>query len=154
MTTTTMPARPDARGDAESAVRAYFADLDRTQGNVSTIERYCTPDFVAHVPGAPPLDAAGFAGFGGAFYGGFPGLAHTIEEAVAAGDRVVVRLRIRGTQSGAFQGMPPTGRATDFTAMTMARLRDGKIAEMWIEGDFLGMMQQLGAIPAPGAPPA
>ena len=53
---TSAPARAhssSAPSEGLELVRGYFAELDRSQGNAATLERYCTPDFVAHVPGAP-----------------------------------------------------------------------------------------------------
>jgi predicted ester cyclase len=56
-----------------------------------------------------------------------------------------------GTQRGEFQGLPPTGKSVTFTGINIARIEGGKIAELWSEFDALGVLQQLGAIPAPAA---
>jgi predicted ester cyclase len=54
------------------------------------------------------------------------------------------------TESGAFQGIPPTGKEATLTSTDIYRIVDGKIVEQWTEADMLGLMQQLGVIPAPG----
>jgi len=56
----------------------------------------------------------------------------------------------RGTHSGPFAGLPPTGRAVEVTYMDMLRVAEGRFVEHWAQVDQLGLLQQLGAIPAPG----
>ena len=51
-------------------------------------------------------------------------------------------------------GLPAPGKTVRMTAIDILRFEDGKIAEHWIESDQLGMLQQLGAIPAPGGAPS
>jgi predicted ester cyclase len=61
----------------------------------------------------------------------------------------VIRVAGRGTHEGEFQGIPPTGRQVAATGVGIGRIQDGRIAEAWAAYDALGVMQQLGAIPAP-----
>jgi predicted ester cyclase len=70
---------------------------------------------------------------------------------VAEGDEVVVRYTAEGTQQGALLGVPPTGKRFRISAISIYRLAEGKVAEQWEQGDLLGLMQQLGVIPAPGS---
>jgi steroid delta-isomerase-like uncharacterized protein len=72
-----------------------------------------------------------------------------IEDVVAEGDHVVVRWSQTSTQSGPFMGMPPTGREFTINGIDIHALRDGCLAEHWHVVDQLGLLQQLGAIPAP-----
>jgi len=81
------------------------------------------------------------------------GLRVTVEDMIAEGDKVVARYVAHGTPQGDFMGIPATGKAFTMTAIDILRFEDGKIAEHWIESDQLGMLQQLGAIPAPGQAP-
>jgi steroid delta-isomerase-like uncharacterized protein len=78
----------------------------------------------------------------------FPDHHYTIEDVVAEGDRVVARTTFKGTQLGEMQGIPATGKVASVPAITIFRLENGKIAEGWMVSDGLGMMQQLGVIPA------
>jgi predicted ester cyclase len=84
------------------------------------------------------------------FFAAFPDIQHTLEDQLAEGDKVAVRLTIRGTQQGEFQGMPATGKAITMTSLNILHFANGKIAEQWVETDDLGLLQQLGAIPMPG----
>jgi predicted ester cyclase len=68
---------------------------------------------------------------------------------VAEGDRVVKRFTLRGTHTGDFNGIPPTGKQITFEGIDILQLADGKISEIWIAYDMLGVLQQLGVIPVP-----
>jgi predicted ester cyclase len=74
----------------------------------------------------------------------------TIEDALAEGDRVVVRTTFRGTHTGSLMGIPPTGKQVTVSALNFFRIVNGRAAEQWVNNDDMGMMQQLGVIPAPG----
>ncbi len=89
-----------------------------------------------------------------AFYTGlraaFPDIHFTIEDQIAAADRVVTRWSARATHSGEFQGIPPTGNAVVVTGIDIDRIADGKVVECWPVVDELGLLHQLGVAPSPG----
>ena len=62
---------------------------------------------------------------------------------------MAVRLTERGTNQGPFLGMPPSNKQAVWTPIDILRIRDGKIAEHWVEFDTMGLMQQIGALPSP-----
>ena len=68
---------------------------------------------------------------------------------VGEDDRVAWRLTVTGTHQAEFRGIPATGTPIQFAAQYIFRFRDGKIVERWTNFDRLGVMVQLGAIPAP-----
>jgi steroid delta-isomerase-like uncharacterized protein len=78
----------------------------------------------------------------------FPDWVETVDEVIAEGDKVVIRVTGRGTHEGEFQGIPPTGRQVIATGVGIGRIENGRIAEAWAAYDALGLMQQLGAVPA------
>jgi steroid delta-isomerase-like uncharacterized protein len=109
-----------------------------------------TPDFVAHVAGAPgPLDGAGWVEFLSAFTVGLPDAQISVDASVAERDVVASRWTITGTHRGTFQGVPATGRQVTMAGIDFSRVVDGKIAEHWAQFDVLGVLQQIGALPAP-----
>jgi steroid delta-isomerase-like uncharacterized protein len=83
--------------------------------------------------------------------GAFPDRKITHHDTIAHGDKVLIRWSMSGTQEGELMGIPATGKSVTITGFDYFRLADGKIAEMWQEADQLGMMQQLGVLPAPAA---
>jgi len=74
----------------------------------------------------------------------------SVEDEIVSDDRIVYRWITRGTHDGDFFGVPPTGKQLISRGMTIIRVDDGKIAELWESIDILGLMQQMGAIPSPG----
>lgn len=85
------------------------------------------------------------------FAAAFPDWHTTIDDMVAEGDKVVVRITSNGTHQGEFQGLPATGKPYTQNAIAIFRLTNGKIVEAWVQTDILSMMQQLGLMPAPQA---
>lgn len=77
-----------------------------------------------------------------------------IEDMIAEGDRVAVRLTSTATHTGTFMGLPPSGRTYSVPEIHIFRVRDGKVVEHWREMDTMALMRQLGALPehGPGRP--
>lgn len=76
----------------------------------------------------------------------FPDISFTIENLIGEGDKVVARVRQRGTQAWAFQGVPASGRQMDVQQIHMFRIEDGRTTHRWVVRQDLLMMEQLGAI--------
>lgn len=85
------------------------------------------------------------------FLTGFPDMHSTIDHMVAEGDRVVVRWTIRGTHTGSFDGIEPTGNSVTIPVLEELRIADGVLAEAWNSFDQLGLLQQIGAASATSA---
>ena len=81
------------------------------------------------------------------FYEAIPNVRHSIDDLIADGDKVAARLTARGTHTGSFRGMQPTGNEILFTGMRFYCVLGGKITEEWATYDSLLLMQQLGVIP-------
>jgi predicted ester cyclase len=84
------------------------------------------------------------------FQSAFPDLHFTIEDLFAEGDRVVFRATMRGTHSGMFQGIAPTGRQAAVTVLDIVRLERDEFAEQWGGPDLFDLLQQLGAVVSAG----
>ena len=80
----------------------------------------------------------------------FPDLNVSVENAIAEGDKLVIRYTIRGTHQGETEEFgPPTQKRMELKGITMHRFEGGKIVEEWERYDNLGMMQQLGVVEQP-----
>jgi predicted ester cyclase len=79
--------------------------------------------------------------------GGISGFALGIQFMLADGDKVAAHWTATGTHSGELMGVPATGRPIDFRGVSVVRIEDGKIVDIWGASDWLGLMQQLGAFP-------
>ena len=73
-----------------------------------------------------------------------------VEETISDGDQIIVRWTARGTNTGDYFGIPPSGKPIEITGMNSWVTRDGKAIEGWVNRDDMGLMQQLGVIPTPG----
>jgi steroid delta-isomerase-like uncharacterized protein len=129
--------------------RSYDEFFNRA--NLALIDQFHTNDFVGHVLGLPPiqgLEALKHVASG--YLHAFPDLHITVEDMIAEDDKVMTRVSWHGTNKGEFIGIPATGKQVTVTGMYEYRIADGKIAEWWDYSDNLGLMQQLGVVPAPG----
>jgi predicted ester cyclase len=134
----------------KASVRRFYDEVFNKK-NRAAIDEFIAPNQVDHA--APPGTPGGLAGAKqllGMYLTAFPDFHLTVEDMIAEGDRVVARFTMRGTQQGAFMDIPPTGKQVTVTAIDINCISGGKSVEHWIEMDTLGLLQQLGVIPAPG----
>lgn len=110
-------------------------------------ERYLDPDIVDHFDHSRGVEA--FKNVIKSFQAAFPDLQLDLIADIAEGDKVVHQWQMTGTNDGAFQGIPPTGKKMTWTGITIVRFVDGKIVERWANVDVLGILQQLGVVPPP-----
>jgi steroid delta-isomerase-like uncharacterized protein len=120
------------------------------QRDLAVLDEVCVPDFVFHNASMTIQGLEAYKHFVSLIFSAFPDGRYSIEDMIAEGDRVVVRHTFRGTHQGDFRGLPPTGKQVTTTAIVISRIANGKAIEAWINGDNLGLMQQLGVVPTPG----
>ena len=121
------------------------------KGNFAATDELLAEDFGFYFPGNPePLGKKGWKQVYSMFLSAFPDLHYDIEDIIAEGDRVVARITWSGTQQREFQGTPPTGRRVTFAGFNVNRIEGGTIVEQHAQFDALGLMQQLGVLPAMG----
>ena len=135
----------------KAIVRRYQAAYDNN--NLDDLDAVVAIDMVGHAPtyeGAP-------TGLEGAKFGHrqnlaiFPEFRQTIDLLIAEGDKVVMRFTASGTFTGEpLMGVSPTGRRFEITGISIYRIAGGKIVEHWAIEDQIGIMQQIGLMPAPG----
>ena len=133
----------------KAIVRRYF-DQILNEKRHDLAEEFLADNIELHGSGlAPGLDVV--KQWLTMFAAAFPDGHQVIEDVVAEEDRVVARTTFNGTQQGEMQGIPATGKSVSISSITIFRMDNGKIAEGWLVSDNLGMMQQLGVVPAPQA---
>ena len=135
--------------DELKALTVRSFDVLHNDGNLNAVEEFIGNDFInrdtpAEMPGGP----AGMRAVITMLRAGFPDLHITVQEMVAEGDTVVANTVFRGTHLGNFLGLPATGRPVEQEQYHVLRFRDGKVVEHRSLRDDLGMMRQLGVIPA------
>lgn len=128
-------------------VARRFIDEVFAKCNVDAADELATPDFTPHSwPGVDP-------GIENLKQGqrrvsaGLADVSMKIEDMIAEGDKVAVRLTAHARQEGEFMGLPASGREYTISETHIFRVSDGKVAEHWVNADMLGLMRQLGALP-------
>lgn len=137
--------------EANKAIVVQLYEEIWNQGNLDLADQLAAPNAITHDPQLPPGLPGGPQGLKAAvtmLRSAFPDDHHTIEDLVAEGDKVVVRTTHTGTHQGSFFGLGPTGKHIANTSMHIFRFADGQLVEAWANRDDLGLLQQLGAIPA------
>ena len=135
--------------DNKATARRWYEEVFNA-GNLDLIHELFAPNFVDHDPVNPLPGLEGVRQVVGMYRGAFPDLHITVEDWVAEADKVVIRFRAQGTHKGPLMGIPPTEKQVTVTGIDMLGFEHGKISEHWGNRDDLGMLQQLGAVPAPG----
>jgi steroid delta-isomerase-like uncharacterized protein len=137
--------------EGEALVSRFFEEF--CNGRRSEVaDEIVADDYVSHGPQAPPAEGPeGVKARVGAYQDSLDG--HwDVQELMSSGDdRVVARWIGRGTHRAELMGVPATGKTIEVEAISVFRIADGKIAEEWTVWDALGLLQQVGAVPAPAA---
>ena len=130
--------------DSRRLAEAFLAMLN--QHDPDAVDRFVAVDYINHNPVVADGREANRA-FWARFFAAFPDLQATMEDLVVTGDRVVGRFVYRGTHSGSFFGISPTGRRIEMRSIDIWRVQDGEFVEHWDELNMLEVLQQLGVIP-------
>jgi predicted ester cyclase len=131
--------------DNKAAVRACFENA--SQGNFDALDEIVTQDYVLHPEEVRGAD--GLKEMVQRYRDALSGLRVSVDQQFSDGDYVATRITIRGTHDGDLMGTPPTGKDVAFTGITISRCEGGRIAEEWEITDTLGLLTQVGAVPAP-----
>lgn len=135
----------------KSLVRHFIEEV-WNRGKLTLIDELVASDYLEHQPRADANGPEGEKEFFTRLRAAFPDIHFMIEDQIAEGDKVVTRWTARATHTGEFLGIAPTGRHGVVTGIMIDRIANGKFVEGWTIYDELGMMQQLGIVPAPEQP--
>jgi steroid delta-isomerase-like uncharacterized protein len=135
-----------------ATARRWHADI-YLRGDMAAAEAICADDMIAHGTGVAPdaphgpkyvqQDAEGLRA-------AFTIDALTDDDVIVANDKVVIRWTFRGTHTGPFMGVDPTGRRVTLEGIDIFRIENGKIAEFWNGYDLLAVAEQIGAVSLAG----
>ena len=120
------------------------------QRNLAASDELCAPDFVYHDASKTMRGVEPYKQVLSMYLTAIPDLHLTLEDVIAEGDKAVTRQTYRGTHQGNLMGIPATGKQLTLTGMAITRIASGKVVEQWANNDDLGLLQQLGVVPAMG----
>ncbi|HTD39801.1 MAG TPA: ester cyclase [Mucilaginibacter sp.] len=131
------------------AVMLRFVEFINTASE-RLAEEIISPDAVFHVPGQtePMHGPEGYLAIIGMMRSGFPDIQWTLDEMISEGDKIAARFTMRGSHRGTFFGVPPTGEKIEVRAFNFYCFSGGQIIEEYGQPDLLGLLQQIGAVPA------
>jgi uncharacterized protein YndB with AHSA1/START domain/ketosteroid isomerase-like protein len=134
---------PYFRSEKVAVVRRFMEEF-KNRENLDIVDEVMTSDFVLHLPGKklPPGPGSQKA-VGKAIFNAFSEVHVTANDTIVEGDRVVERHTAHAVHSGAFEGVPATGKRVFWTENHIYRLKDGRIAEAWSEISFHDLMVQI-----------
>ena len=137
--------------EENKAVIRRWLDEGWSKGNLAAADDLIGSDFVVHGAGGQAVRSGpdGVKELVAAWRTGFPDGQMSIDDLLADGDKVIIRMTWRGTHDGDFYGVPPTGKRVAVTSIGIDRVTNGKIVEGWGEVDMLSMYEQIGAITPP-----
>jgi steroid delta-isomerase-like uncharacterized protein len=136
--------------DNKAVVRRFIEEV-WNKGNLDVIDELIAEDHVNHDPGAAATGGGreGQRAFVQMYRSAYPDTHIELGEVIAEGDLVAGAWTATGTHKGDLMGIAPTGRSIAVTGIGIDRISGGQIVESWANYDALGMLVQLGAIPAP-----
>ena len=114
-------------------------------GDLTLVDKLCTPDFTFHFVGIfPPM--VGLEAVKQWVLGvrtAFPDLNVKIDETIIKGDRIIALYTLTGTNTGPGQ-WPPTGKKIVIKGVSIIRVVNGKIDEELIYYNYAALLRQLG----------
>ena len=136
--------------EQNKALIVRFVEELFNRGNMGIVGEIFAPDFIEReqLPPGIPIGREGVKVLTTMLRSAFPDFKATIDDILAEGDKVVIRMTWSGTQKGEFMGIPATGKRVSFGVIDIIRITNGKLVEHWGQMDSMSLMQQLGAIPA------
>jgi predicted ester cyclase len=129
-------------------VRNYFRAIDA--GDPAALDQYISVDYVDHNPQFPNLPS-GIEGIRQGFkiaLGAWANFHHEVVDQIAEGDKVVSRMNAYAIHVGEFLGVPATHKKITMSGIAVHRIANGKLVEHWSNIDQVGVMGQLGILPA------
>jgi steroid delta-isomerase-like uncharacterized protein len=131
--------------EQNKAIARRFIQEIFVRQDADAVDELAAADFLPHDWGQVPRGREAIRGAIKRASAGLSDVKMTIEDVIAEGDRVAVRLTSSATQTGEFMGMPPSGARYSIPEIHIFRIRDGQVTEHWHQLDMLGMRRQLEA---------
>lgn len=129
--------------ETNKQVARRFVEEVFVKGSDAAVDELVAEDFTPHSwgkmpPGREPLKQAQKR-----VHQGLTNVSMTIEDVIAEGDKVAIRLTAKGTHSGDFMGMKASGKSYAISETHIFRIANGKVTEHWRDADMMAMMSQL-----------
>ncbi len=137
-------AQAEVEEQNKEIVKRFWEEFNK--GNAEIYKELFASDYTYYAPSnsPQPMSREEIMEFMKTFFEAFPESIWSIEDLIAAGDKVIVRFFYKGTHEGEFLSVPATGNKVEMGGIIITRIENGKIVEDRDESDMFGFMQQLG----------
>ena len=126
----------------ENCIRRLFEDVwNRKQTDL--LSEICSGDFVVHHGIEPSDNRDQLRGVIDQWLEAFPDIQHEISDTIVQNDKTTVRWRGHGTHRASFMDIPATGKAFEYSGITIFRVAGGRIAEVWVYADVPSLVSSL-----------
>lgn len=133
-------AKTSAQEASKAVVQRFYDEVVNKQ-NLEAMKDVMAPNFVPHELGLKLADAA-------EMFAGMPDQKATVSLWVVEGDLVTAVVTVRGTHTGTFLGVAPTGKPVNVSLIDIWRVKDGKIVEVWHNFPTSDILAQISPLPA------
>lgn len=133
----------------KAVIRRYIEEI-WSDGKLDAVHEILNETFLFHGPIREVEGLEVFKQFVAGIHSTFPDINFTVDDLIAEKEKVVVRWTMTGTHTKEFMGIAPTGKHFTVPGTSVARFSGGKMAEIWLYWDRLGLLEQVGAVPTPG----
>jgi steroid delta-isomerase-like uncharacterized protein len=122
-------------------IQRFFGGIN--EGTTDVLDEVMAPDLVWH-GSSRNFGLSVYRDDLSGLFAAFPDAHWTIEDLIAKEDKVVVRWSFQGTQTGAWENLPATGKRVAYAGVSICRIRERKIVQVWNHENLLGLCRQLG----------
>ncbi|MEX2272857.1 MAG: ester cyclase [Vicinamibacterales bacterium] len=128
-----------------------YTDEVWNHGNIEAMDGYYAASYVHHDVSRPDVTSLGdYKQWARDLQSGLSEMRVVADDVIASEDgKAVKRWTATGVHTGSLAGLPPTGKRVSFSGSSAYRVENGRIVESWYVYDLFGLLQQLGALPAP-----
>ena len=143
---TATPCAPTTPEEAIALAGAYFDAFNA--GDAEALGALLADDYTHHGAVVSQQDKAVHLERLRTNHAAFPDGHYDVQDVFADGDLVVARFVFTGTLQAPYAGVAPDGQQVTVRGVHIHRVACGKIVETWNNGDALGLLRQIGALPA------
>lgn len=136
---------PSDRRDTNAAIVRRFVTDVLGGADPTALRELIAPEHIAHLPLGDHFGPLGLRIEIDDLHAAFPDLLVTLDDLIAADDRVARRFTLTGTHQGPFLGLPATGKGVVLAGMAIDRLENERVVECWVHLDIIGLLRQLDA---------
>lgn len=138
--------------ERKAKIRRYIEEI-WNKGNVGALDEFYATEVVRHHPPLPEIEGLdAYKQYATDLFNAYSDIQLTVGEIIVEGNTSATQFTFGATHTGQtpLSSIPPTGKRVRFSGCNVNHWAGDKVVEEWVYADFLGLMQQLGVVPAPG----